>query len=85
MGDARGERWVILGPYAQRRAGEILVLDNAAGVAGDLVIGHDVMEDAIRGGGASRAGVGGLGRTGWGSSRRRRPSRRAGSAAAGTR
>jgi cyanuric acid amidohydrolase len=46
-------RWDLYSRVASTSAGvdlshcEILVLGNAAGAAGDLVIGHDVMEDAI--------------------------------------
>ena len=46
-------RWDLFSRVASTSAGvelshcEILVLGNAAGAAGDLVIGHDVMEDAI--------------------------------------
>ncbi len=46
-------RWDLYSRVASTSAGvelancEILLLGNAAGAAGDLVIGHDVMEDAI--------------------------------------
>jgi cyanuric acid amidohydrolase len=51
--DVIGRRWDLFSRVASTSAGvelshcEILVLGNAAGSASDLVIGHDVMEDAI--------------------------------------
>jgi cyanuric acid amidohydrolase len=72
--DVIGRRWDLFSRVASTSAGvelshcEILVLGNAAGSASDLVIGHDVMEDAIDAAAVRRAlasvgcGEGGLDR-----------------------